>query len=402
MAVKGLKKLICSEVDQHAAEVVELSHRIHAHPEVGFGEVKASGWIAEYLAAHGFTVESGICGMPTAFKATYGQDKPVIALLAEYDALPHLGHACGHNIIAASSAGAAVAARKAADELGGTLVVLGTPAEELFGGKAIMVDRGAFADIDAALIVHPGRKNAATEQSLACLSLEVEFFGREAHASAHPEQGINALEAMLLSFNAVNSLRQHIGRQSRIHGIITDGGKAANVVPGHSAGAFLVRSDNRFRLEELKSKVLACFAGAAKATGARLEYRWGERAFDCMRSNVVLAGLFTANMESLGRYMESPDPSWGVGSTDMGNVSQVVPAIHASVAIASAETSLHSPEFALAAVSAEGDRGLLDAAKALAMTVADFFGQPGLVERAWAELSGPLGTGPARPEAQCR
>ena len=201
--------------------------------------------------------------------------------------------------------------------------MLGTPAEELFGGKAIMVDRGAFADIDAALIVHPGRKNAATEQSLACLSLEVEFFGREAHASAHPEQGINALEAMLLSFNAVNSLRQHIGRQSRIHGIITDGGKAANVVPGHSAGAFLVRSDNRFRLEELKSKVLACFAGAAKATGARLEYRWGERAFDCMRSNVVLAGLFAANMESLGR-VESPDPSWGVGSTDMGNVSQVV------------------------------------------------------------------------------
>lgn len=382
-----IKTDICAEVDRRRGELIDLSHTIHSNPELGFQEVKASSWVAGYLVSNGFVVERGICGLKTAFRATYGKGRPAIAMIAEYDALPHLGHGCGHNIIAAVAAGAAVCSRKAADILGGRIVVMGTPAEESHGGKTLMVAEGAFEDLDAALIVHPGRRNAATEQTLACISLDAEFFGREAHASANPENGINALAAMLLSFNAIDALRQHVRKESRIHGIITDGGKAANVVPGHSAGSFLVRSDNQAYLGELQGRVLDCFKGAAQATGARLEYRWGERAYDCLRSNRVLASLFSENMASLGRTVEQPSPSWGLGSTDMGNVSQVVPAIHPLVSITSKKVTLHSPEFAVAAASEEGDRGLLDAAKAVAMTTVDLLGSPDLVRAAWADFS---------------
>ncbi|MEW6033537.1 MAG: M20 family metallopeptidase [Chloroflexota bacterium] len=387
MATRELKHMAVAEVERHRPRLVELSQRIHSHPELGFQEFKAAEWVAEYLEREGFRVERGLCGMPTALRARYGSVEPAIALIAEYDALPELGHGCGHNIIAAAAVGAAVASKRAVDELGGTVVVLGTPAEELYGGKAIMVEQGAFAGLNAALMVHPGRRNAATAQTLACVSLDVEFFGREAHAAANPEQGINALEAMLLSFNAINSLRQHIRGKARVHGIITDGGKAANVVPRHSAGTFLVRADDQGYLEELKAKVLHCFTAAALATGARLEHRWGERVFACLRSNQVLAGLFAVNLESLGRKVEPLDLSWGVGSTDMGNVSQVVPAIHPSIAIAPLEVTLHSPEFARAAASEQGELGLLDSAKALAMTVVDLLDQPGLLERVRAEFS---------------
>jgi len=396
-----LKRLVVSEIDLHGSELTELSHRIHAHPEVGLKEFQASGWLGEFLEAHGFSLEQGICGMPTAFRARYGQSRPAIALLAEYDALPDLGHACGHNIIGTAAVGAAVAARKAVDALGGTVMVLGTPAEELHGGKAIMVEQGAFSDLDAAIMVHPGRRNVSTEQTLACISLEVEFFGREAHASAHPEGGINALEAMVLSFNGINALRQHIRRDARIHGIITDGGKAANIVPGHSAGTFLVRSADMAYLELLKGKVLNCFLGASLATGARLEYRWAERAFACLRTNRVLADLFAANLESLGRTVQPAEPGQGIGSTDMGNVSQALPAIHPSVAVAPMDVTLHSPEFARAAASPDGDRGLLDAAKAMAMTVVDLLSEPQALQRAWAEFGSPASVEQPPAEALC-
>ncbi|MBI2958442.1 MAG: M20 family metallopeptidase [Chloroflexi bacterium] len=395
--IEELKDRVSAEVDNHRGELVALSHRIHDDPELGFREVKASAWLSDYLSGSGFNVERGISGMPTAFRAVYGRQRPAIAILAEYDALPGLGHGCGHNIIASIAVGAAVAARPAVDDLGGSVMVLGTPAEELHGGKITMIERGAFADLDAALIVHPGRRNAATEKTLACVSLDVEFFGREAHASANPEQGLNALEAMVLSFNSINSLRQHIRRQSRVHGIITDGGKAANIVPGHSAGSFLVRSDNQRDLGELKDKVLSCFEGAAIATGTRLEYRWGERPYQPLRSNQVIESRFAANLSSLGRRVDSPDETWGAGSTDMGNVSQVVPAIHATIAITtSPEATLHSPEFALAAASAEGDLGVIDGAKATAMTVVDLLGRPRLVEQAWREFSTPAGVAAGR------
>jgi len=366
-----LKALVIGEVDAHHHQLNELSLRIHSHPETGFKETKAVTWLSQYLKENGFSIEKEACGLPTAFRARYGQGKPVIAVLAEYDALPGLGHACGHNLIAACAVGAAAATRPAIDRLGGSILVIGTPAEEMGGGKIIMVKQGAFADVDIAMMVHPGVYNAATTQALACQVLEVEFLGKAAHAAARPEAGINALEAMLQSFTAINSLRQHIRDKSRIHGIITDGGQAANIVPDHSAAIFIVRAESNSYLNELKQRVIDCFIGAATASGARLEYHWQGHQYAPMRNNLTLARLFQQNMESLGRKMKLINSSGATFSTDMGNVSQQVPSIHPIVAIAPEEISLHSPQFASAAVSDDGSHALLDATKALAMTAVD-------------------------------
>jgi amidohydrolase len=249
-----------------------------------------------------------------------------------------------------------------------------------------MAERGAFNEVDVAMMVHPGTHDTAATQALSCQTLEVEFFGRAAHAAARPEAGINALEAMIQSFNAINSLRQHIKDRARIHGIITDGGEAANIVPAHSAGIFIVRAEDDTYLDELKGKVLSCFTGAATATGARLEYRWADIRYAAMRNNPVLAQMFKQNMESLGRQVSLTDPDSAFGSTDMGNISQLVPSIHAEVAIAPQDVVVHSPEFALAAASEAGSRGLFDAAKALAMTVVDLIYNPEMVSRAKAEF----------------
>ena len=362
-----------------------LSLKIHSNPELGFQEVKAATWLTQYLEENGFSIERGICELATAFRGSYGERKPAIALLAEYDALPQLGHACGHNLIAACAVGAAVASKPAIDQYGGSVLVIGTPAEELYGGKIIMAERGAFDKVDMAMMVHPGVCDTATTQALACLGLEVEFFGKAAHAAARPETGINALEAMLQSFTAINSLRQHIKDKARIHGIITDGGEAANVVPAHSAGSFLVRAEDDTYLDELKEKVLNCFIGAAIATGARLEYQWGKARYAPLRNNPTLARLFSQNMQSLGRKIQPSDPS-EVGSTDMGNVSQIVPSIHPTVAIAPLEVAGHSPEFASAAASEAGIQGMLDSAKALAMTVVDLVASPEIVTRVKREF----------------
>jgi amidohydrolase len=371
-----LKASVTAKVEAQRRQLRDLSLKIHANPELGFQEVKAAGWLAQYLEKNSFSVERGICELETAFRGSYGEGRPAIALLAEYDALPRLGHACGHNLIAGGSVGAAVAARAAIDRFGGSVQVIGTPAEELYGGKVIMVGRGAFDSLDAAMMVHPGSHNAAVTPALACIALEVEFFGQAAHAAGHPEAGINALEAMLLSFAAINALRQHVKDKARIHGIITDGGEAANIVPSHSAGNFLVRAEDDAYLDELKEKVLDCFVSGATATGARLEYRWGETRYAPMRNNLTLAKLFRQNMQSLGRRMPLSDPERSFGSTDMGNVSQVVPGIHPGVAIASPEVVIHSPEFALAASSEAGIEGMLDAAKAMAMTIVDLVAIP--------------------------
>ena len=371
MDIEELKGQVSSEIDARRHQLSELSLKIHSNPELGFQEVKAATWLAQYLEENGFSIERGICELPTAFRGSYGQGKPAIAILAEYDALPNLGHACGHNLIAVCAIGAGVASKLAIDRFGGSILVIGTPSEELHGGKAIMADRGAFDNVDMAMMVHPGVCDVATTQALACLALEVEFFGKAAHAAARPEAGINALEAMLQSFTAINSLRQHIKDKARIHGIITDGGEAANVVPAHSAGIFMVRAEDDNYLDELKEKVLNCFIGAATASGTRLEYRWGNIRYAPLRNNLTLAQLFTQNMQSLGRKVELSDPNKAFGSTDMGNVSQLVPSIQPFVAIAPEEVATHSPQFASAAASEAGIQGLLDAAKALAMTVVD-------------------------------
>lgn len=381
-----LKTLVIGEIDSRQHQLNELSRKIHANPEVAFQEFKSAAWLTDYLKENGFAIESGICGLDTAFRASYGQGKPAIALLAEYDALPKLGHACGHNLIASSAVGAGVAARLAVDRLGGSIIVMGTPGEEMYGGKVLMVNRGAFEDVDIAMMVHPAGLDTATTRFLACQTLEAEFFGKAAHAAARPEVGINALEALLQSFAAINSLRQHIKNSARIHGIITDGGEAANIVPAHSAGMFIVRAETDTYLDELKEKVIKCFKGAATATGARLEYKWGETRYTPLRSNLTLARLFRRNLQSLGRRVLLVDPRIGIGSSDIGNVSQLVPSIHPLVAITPAGVVNHSPEFARAAVSEAGTRGLLDAAKALAMTVVDLLANHGALAKVKEEF----------------
>ena len=371
LELEGLKTKLRNEVDTRRQELIQLSLRIHGHPELSFQEKRASSWLIDFLGSNGFRVTANVASLPTAFQATYGQGSPRIALLAEYDALPQIGHGCGHNIIAASAVGAGVASRLAVDQFGGTIVVLGTPGEEVFGGKIDMVQAGIFKEIDVAMMVHPNTRDTVSTPMLACTSLDVEFIGEPAHAAAQPDKGINALEALVLAFSSINSLRQHIKGEARIHGIITDGGQAPNIVPAHSAGKFLIRASDEAYLDELKEKVLNCFRGASLATGAKLEYNWGEKSYSPMKNNMTLADLFSENLQSLGRKVEPFDPRFGFGSSDMGNVSQVVPSIHPTVAIAGPGVIIHTPEFAQAAASEAGHKGLLDAAKAMAMTVVD-------------------------------
>lgn len=385
MDIGELKTAVAKEVDNRYQPLADLSRKIHASPEVAFEERRAAAWLAGYLEVEGFDVERGICKLPTAFRARYGDGKPVIAVLAEYDALPKLGHACGHNLIATGAVATAVASKLAVDKMGGTIMVFGTPGEELFGGKAIMVERGAFKEADMAMIVHPGGGNIVTMKTLACETLEVEFTGRAVHAAAEPELGINALEAMIQSYNAVNSLRQHIKDSARISGIITDGGEAANIVPAHTAATFIVRAEDDVYLEELKDKVIGCFTGAAVATGAELKHKWGEH-YSPMNNNMTMARLFRENYQSLGHSIFLGDNTMATFSTDVGNVSQIMPAIQPLVSIAPPNVMIHSPEFAEVTSTEEALRRILEAAKALAMTVVDLLGSPETVEKVYNEF----------------
>ncbi len=400
MASKGkdtprLKDQAAAAVEGRGDELRHLSLDIHSHPEVAFQEHRASKLLADYLEANGFRVERGICAMPTAFRASYGGGLPAVAILAEYDALPKLGHACGHNIIGTAAAGAGVALKGAVDALGGCVVVFGTPAEEVWGGKVPMVEQGAFDQVDCALQIHPSGRNAVVNAALACVALDVEFFGKAAHAAAHPDWGINALEALVQSYNNINSLRQHIRPTARIHGIITDGGEAANIVPAHAAGTFLVRAVEDDYLDELIGRTLACFQAGALATGARLEYRFSSARYAAMHANRVLAEAFRVN---LGRFrdpasIEAPDRPQAMGSTDMGNVSAVVPAIHPMLAVAPPEVSLHTPEFVRWAAAPEGQQALLDGTRALALTAIDVLSDPALLAAAKMEFEAGKATG---------
>ena len=383
-----LKTRAQAEIVRHRDSLFELSCLLHDNPETAMQERRAQSWLTGKLMAHSFAIENDFAGLPTAFRATYGHGRPRLAFLAEYDALPGLGHACGHNLIATAAVAAAFGTRTAVDALGGTVLVVGTPAEELHGGKIIMLSRGAFQDVEAAMMVHPAAHDSATIKALACIALEVEFFGKEAHAAAHPELGINALEAMILSFNAINALRQHIRSDARIHGIITDGGAAANIVPKHSAGRFLVRSQDLEYIQELRGKVLHCFQGAAAATGARLKYHWDEKEFYApMLNNRELANLYIDNMAILGHSVPFYNQEQSFGSTDMGNVSQAVPAIHASVAIALPGVSEHTEEFARLAGERNSFQVVMEAATALAFTAIDLLSQPVKLAEVQAEFT---------------
>ena len=377
-----LKTIVTGEISSDKRQLAQLSRKLHDNPEVAFQEHHAVEWLTGYLEAKGFSVETGICDLPTAFRAGYGSGKPVVAFLAEYDALPGIGHACGHNLIATSAVAAGMAVRRVVDEVGGSVLVFGTPGEELYGGKAMMAERGAFDGVDAAMITHPGGGNRVIMHTLAVQTLDVEFIGREAHAAAQPETGINALEAMILSFNAVNSLRQHVKEKARIHGVITDGGRASNIVPAHSAASFMVRADEEEYLDELEARVIDCFNGAAVATGAELRYTWGEVRYAPMLNNLTLAELFRNNFISLGRDIPLGDTTIMNFSTDVGNVSQLLPTIQPLVSVAPENVLIHSPRFAEVAATDEALDCLLDAAGAMAMTAVDLLADPAVIKKA--------------------
>lgn len=381
MDAANLKARATAAIDARAAELIELSHRIHANPEIAYQEVQAAAWLTTYLADDGFAVTKGVAGLPTAFRASAGEGAPVVAILAEYDALPGIGHGCGHNIIATTATGAGIGVRAVIGAVRGTVQVIGTPAEEVYGGKVAMIRAGAFDGLDAAIMTHPGTRDSVIAKALACAELRVGYTGREAHAAAQPERGINALEAMIIAFNAVNALRQHIRRTARVHGVITHGGDAPNIVPGHTAASFLVRAEDDDYLEELKLRVAACFEAGAIATGATLSLQWNENQYCAMRTNIAIAEAHRANLATLGRVVPEHDTPRPLGSTDMGNVSKVVPGIHPSIAIAPIEVNGHSPEFAAFAASESGDRAVIDGAKALAMTAIDILTDEGLRRR---------------------
>lgn len=379
LPIDRLKDEACRRIDADRDALVSLSHRIHAEPELKFEEHRAAAWLCEYLDSRGFAVERKAYGLDTAFAARCGEGEPTVAILCEYDALPGIGHACGHNIIAAAGAGAGVGVRELLGETGGSIVVLGTPAEEGGGGKIIMARRGAFDNVSAAMMVHPAGVDLIGMSVLAVSELTVEYRGRAAHAAAFPHKGVNALDALVTAYSAIAQLRQHIRPSERIHGIITDGGQAANIVPERAAGLFMVRAATEQRLKKLRQRVDACFEAGALATGATLEIKPAADDYSDMLTNQVIADAYAANLGRVGRRLLSIDGLTAVaGSTDMGNVSKLVPSIHPMIAVAPPAVPLHSSDFTGWAGSESGDNGVLDGAKVMAMTALDILCQPDL------------------------
>jgi amidohydrolase len=369
----ALKQRALARVDADRDVLIDLSLRIHRTPELRFAEHRAATWLVEYLERAGFTVERGAYGLPTAFAARLGSGAPRVAILCEYDALPGIGHGCGHNIIAAAGAGAGAALAGLIAETGGSIVVLGTPAEEGGGGKILMAREGAFDGVDAAMMVHPAGMDLPAMQVLAISAVEVTYHGRAAHASASPHRGINALDALVTAYNAIAQLRQHIRPSERIHGIITDGGQAPNIVPERAAGVFYIRAATERRLATLKDRVFGCFRAGALATAAEVAMRRLDEDYSDMLTNQPLAAAYAANLARLGRTVggQGDAPAFLAGSTDMGNISKLVPAIHPMIAAAPPHVPLHSVEFAECAASEYGHRALLDGAKGLAATAID-------------------------------
>lgn len=375
------KAEVCDRIDALREPLLAISRSIHAHPELAFGEHRAADLLCEALAQHGLAVQRGVHGLDTSFETSLGDgDGPCIALLAEYDALPQIGHACGHNLIATASLGAHLALAALGDTLPGRVRLIGTPAEEQGGGKELMARAGAFDGVDAAMMVHPAGVDLVTMPCLALSEVIAEYHGNAAHASSMPERGINALDALVIAYQSIGALRQHIGPRERVHGIITDGGQAPNIVPAHAAGKFYARARNARELAALKPRISGCFHAGAAATGARLDLQWLDPDYLELRTCWPLAAAYQRNAERLGRRffpMEKLPPN-ALGSTDMGNVSQRVPSIHPMIAAAPPHVTIHHPDFATWAASSMGDTAAVDGAKALAMTVLDFLAAPPL------------------------
>jgi amidohydrolase len=366
-----MKQIITDFLDSHKNDFIEISTYIGENPELGHEEYKSAKVLSDKLSEHGFDVQLGICGLPTAFEAVFdsGRQGPTIGFMSEYDALPEIGHACGHNLIGTMGIAAGIATSKVLQETGGRVIVYGTPAEETKGGKVTMAEQGVFDNLDVAMMVHPLHSYVKSGSSLAMDAIQFEFFGKPAHAAANPEKGINALDAVIQTFNGINALRQHVTSDTRIHGIIPDGGKAANVVPDYAVAQFYVRAKTRSYVNELVEKVKSIAEGAAMMTGATMKMSNYELSYDNMVTNETLSDVFTDQLISLGvpseEVIENRD---GSGSLDMGNVSLVVPSIHPYIKICNELYSCHTTEFRDAALSDQGKEAMILGAKAMAST----------------------------------
>jgi amidohydrolase len=382
-----LKTRLATAVEAARSEILDLSHRIHANPEPAFEEHQAATWIAHVLGEHGFEVKHPAGSLATAIRATRsggrGGDGPRIGIPAEYDALPGLGHGCGHNTMAASGVGAAIALAAVADDLPGEIVFLGTPAEERGSGKQIMIDDGLFAGIDAALLYHPCDRSHVESQALASEDIDVVFTGLQSHAAADPWKGRNALDALITLFSSVGLWRQQLKPSSRVHGIIREGGTAANIIPDRASAWFMLRSDDQAYYEEMRARFTQMCEAAALATGTTVEVTVSGGAMT-MRNNHVLAERFRANMAAYGIDDMGDDPN--AGSTDMANVSWVCPTIHPDLAICDEGVPGHSILFRDAAATPRADETTLLAATLVAQTAVELFCDPELVEAAWAEF----------------
>lgn len=382
-----LKEQVQIYIDELAARLIQISQTLHANPEVAFEEHQSMKLLADTAEEQGFAVERGVAGLATAFVATSASDQPgpTVAFVAEYDALPGLGHACGHNIIGTAALAAGMALQAIRTDLPGVIKIIGTPAEERGGGKVIMVERGSFAGIDAAMMIHPGSKAMTTRGTLASNKLRFEFFGKSAHAAAAPDLGINALDACIHTFVNINALRQHVTPDVRIHGIITHGGEAPNIVPAYAAAEFSVRAATSEASFAVAQKVARCAEAGALAAGAAVKVHHTTHYANRI-ANPTMARLFAENIIPLGENVQEPSPGERMGSSDMGNVSQVVPSIHPYVTIVDPGISGHTPEFAAAAASERGNQALLRAAKAMAMTAIDLLTQPDLMAQVKQEF----------------
>lgn len=388
-----LKRNARSAVQSLAPELIALSDWMYANPELGLQEVKAAERLTALLERHGATIERGIAGLPTAFRAkvTPSTERPTIAIIAEYDALPEVGHGCGHNIIATSAVGAGLALNAISAALPGSVVVLGCPAEESAvpnaGGKIYLIEAGYFDDVDAAIMIHPmNETRVGSGSSLVARGIEFEFYGKPAHAAAAPYEGVNALDAVIQTFNGVSALRQQLRPSVRVHGVITNGGGAPNVIPPYTAARFRVRATTPHEAEQVMNKVVRCAEAGALAAGARLEWREYIKPYLNMIPNQTIGRAFGENLRELGLDVQESPPADGAGSTDFGNVSHRIPAVEAYLRICGPEAGWHSTEVARATTSEDGHAAIINGASSLAMTAIDLLTSASLLENARSEF----------------
>ncbi len=379
-----LVRRIDEQLERERSALLELSHRIHANPEIRFEEEKASAWLSEELERRGFSLSRGVADLPTAFRAELDGSGPgpTVAVLCEYDALPGIGHACGHNVIATMGAGAAFALAPLMSELPGKLVVLGTPAEEGGGGKVLMLQRGAFDGVDAAMMIHPLHLNQSNMPTLASTKWEVRYRGKPAHAALAPHLGVNALDAVRLAFAGIDALRQQVRSDVRIHAIVTHGGDAANIIPEEAAMLIVARSaDSAYLFEDLAPRLRGVFEGAALMTGAKLELGDSSPPYLEMAVNRPLEEAYERHVARRGRSVTPYVLDAPGGSTDMGNVSQAMPGLHGTIAIDDAALP-HTVAFREAALSPAGDAAVIDGASILASVAGELLTDPELLARA--------------------